>query len=123
VGGTPALSILTTILLLSACGDDDGGIADNVDAFVADAGCACDGREVDARTPGGDPLAGVGEPELVMEGFQFLEGPVWRPDGCTSLPARASTRFGFRFPATASSSARTGGSLTVVAARVSRRRS
>ena len=46
---------------------DDGGMDGGADAGDADAG------------PPTNPLDGAAEPELVSEGFQFLEGPRWIP--------------------------------------------
>jgi gluconolactonase len=73
--------VLVAAVVAVGCGDGGAVLPDAsrtaIDATTSlpDAPCVCDARET-----GGNPLDGVGEPQLVMEGFQFLEGPVWRPD-------------------------------------------
>ena len=58
------------LLVLVACGGDDGGNP------AIDAPPLTDGPPVDA--PMFDPLVGVGTVELVQGGFMFTEGPQWR---------------------------------------------
>lgn len=62
----------------AATGHDAGGGTDaGTDASTGtDAGTDA---EVDAGPPP-DPLAGLGQVELVDDGYQFLEGPQWRAD-------------------------------------------
>ena len=90
--------LVSMVVILAACGDDDGVTLDagrdaatGADAGGIDAGPR-DGGGIDAAEPsdGGadagpfdagpppDPLDGVGAPELVEGGFDFLEGPQWR---------------------------------------------
>lgn len=97
-------------VLAAACGGDgDTGDDDYICLTCPDAGHdAGPGPDAspgpDARPGGGDPLADIGEVELVMEGFQFLEGPVWRPDGVllfSDIPA--NTIYQLEPPATITS--------------------
>lgn len=61
-----------TLGILAGC----GGAGASPDAVPGD-GAAVDGAPgPDAFA--GDPLAGIGEVELVAGGFQFVEGPQWR---------------------------------------------
>lgn len=69
-------------ILGGACGDDvssevpDAGTADagSADAVPADASMAIDAGDAV------DPLAGMGEVEVMVEGRMFTEGPVWLPE-------------------------------------------
>lgn len=58
------------VLLLAACGGDDGGTP-AIDASVMD-------EMVPADAPMFDPLAGIGTVETVQGGYIFTEGPQWR---------------------------------------------
>jgi gluconolactonase len=58
------------ILVLAACGGDDGGHP-AIDASVMD-------EMFPADAPMFDPLAGVGTVETVQGGYIFTEGPQWR---------------------------------------------
>lgn len=96
MGGTPALSLLTSILLIAACGGDaDVGGDDWICLCALDAGPDAE-PGFDAPPGGGDPLTGIAQVELVMGGFQFLEGPTWRAaDGVllfSDIPANAIYR-------------------------------
>jgi gluconolactonase len=59
------------VLLLAACGGDDGGTNPAIDASVMD-------EMVPADAPMFDPLAGIGAVETVQGGYIFTEGPQWR---------------------------------------------
>ena len=92
-------AIASMVILLAACGDDDGaGTTDGgrdaampsdsggLDAGARDGGSVDGGPIADGGTDAGpvdagpppDPLDGAGTPELVQGGFTFLEGPQWR---------------------------------------------
>lgn len=55
------MRIAVALMMLAACGGDDG-------AATIDAGPGADAQ---------DPLAGLGDVELVSGGFMFVEGPQW----------------------------------------------
>lgn len=67
--------LLALSLSLLGCGDD--AAAEDPDLGESDQG-APDLGEPDLGGPT-DPLEGIGEVETVQGGFQFIEGPLWRP--------------------------------------------
>ena len=69
--------LVLVCVVAAACADDN---ASGDDARARDAAANVDGplAHADAPPPQ-DPLDGAGSATLVQGGFQFVEGPVWRP--------------------------------------------
>jgi gluconolactonase len=74
--------IVTLLLLAAACSDDGTGDATTTPSEPS--ATAIESTTTEPTTTAaaaiGDPLVGIGEVELVAEGYQFTEGPQWMAD-------------------------------------------
>lgn len=69
---------LLWLVVVAGCGDDGAARVDASGATDASPGIDAPLDPADAAVPR-DPLVGAGTAMLLQAGFQFIEGPVWRP--------------------------------------------
>lgn len=79
-----ALSVCSALALLSTgCSSDDGSAS--TDSAAATSTTTTEATTTTTAGPPVDPVTGAGAPEVVADGYQFLEGVTWRADDGTLL--------------------------------------
>lgn len=82
-----ALSVCSALaLLVTGCSSDGGsGSADSADSAAATSPSTTEATTTTTAGPPVDPVTGAGAPEVVADGFGFLEGVTWNADDGTLL--------------------------------------